>query len=300
MTSRQFSLIALKGFGMGAANVVPGVSGGTIALLTGIYSEIVDALSALTDKQTWQDLLHGRFKDFWTRIHGPFLLALFVGLVVSVFSLAKLMTWALHHYPILTWAFFFGLILSSAYYMLRAIKGWKLRDVLLTLGGVVLGIVVCTLSPTHTPDDMWFLFVCGAVSVCTMILPGVSGSFVLIIMGKYDYVMDAVSTLNIPVLVVFALGCVVGLLAFAKLLHWLLARWERQTMLVLVGFVLGSLVRVWPWADMEAIRAAQLLRTGAADPVALQVPGAIVCALLGIALVVVLEILGAKNKKEAQ
>ena len=300
MTPKEFSLIALKGFGMGAANVVPGVSGGTIALLTGIYSDIVDALSALTDKQTWQDLLHGRFKAFWTRVHGPFLLALFVGLVVSIFSLAKLMTWALGHYPVLTWAFFFGLIIASAFYMLRDIKEWKLRDVLLTIGGVALGILVCTLSPTQTPDSMWFLFICGAVSVCTMILPGVSGSFVLIIMGKYDYVMDAVSTLNVPVLVVFALGCVVGLLAFAKFLHWLLARWERQTMLVLVGFVLGSLVRVWPWADMDAVRAAQVLRTGAADPVAMQIPGAVLFALIGVGLVVVLETLGAKNKKEAQ
>ena len=180
--------------------------------------------------------------------------------------------------------------------MLRDIKGWKVKDVIVTLAGVALGLVICTLSPTQTPDSMWFIFICGAIAVCTMILPGISGSFILVILGKYDYVMSAVSGMNIPVLLVFALGCVIGILAFAKFLHWLLARWERQTMLVLVGFVIGSLVKVWPWADTQACAEAQMLRTGIAEPLDKQIPGAIIWCIVGVALIVAIQLLGSKKK----
>lgn len=237
---------------MGAANVVPGVSGGTVALITGIYKELIEALNGMMEKTSWQILLKGDLRGFWKRIHGPFLLWLGIGVVLSIFSLAKLMTYSLEHYPVQTWACFFGLIVASAILMFRDIKGWGIRELLFTLAGVALGLAVCTLSPTNTPDNWFFIFLCGAIAVCTMILPGVSGSFILVVMGKYDYIMAAVATLDWPVLLVFALGCVVGLLAFAKLLHWLLARYEKPTMLVLLGFVLGSLVKVWPWANESA------------------------------------------------
>jgi len=310
-------MVALKGFGMGAANVVPGVSGGTIALLTGIYNQIVDSLAAFTNKETWKSLLHGQWKRFWEDINGGFLLALGIGVVVSIFSLAKLMTWALSHYPILTWAFFFGLIIASVFYMLKDVRNWRAKDVLVMIVGIILGVVICTLSPTQTPDDMWFIFICAAIAICTMILPGISGSFILVILGKYDYIMQAVSDLNWPVLIVFALGCAVGLLAFARLLQWLLSRWERETMLVLIGFVIGSLIRVWPWADKDAIMEAQALRAGIGEQSAgsvgdildslpekidslqtmdPQIAGAIICCLIGIALVVVLESLGKKKE----
>ena len=292
----NYMITALKGFGMGAANVIPGVSGGTVALLTGIYSEIVAALDSVTGKETWSDLLHGRFREFWRDIHGPFLLSLGLGVLASIFSLAKLMTWVLAHYPILTWAFFFGLIASSAVVMFRDIRGWDFRSVLFALCGAVLGVALCTLTPTRTPDGAFFLFICGALAICTMILPGISGSFILLILGKYDFVMRAVSGLDIPVLLVFGLGCIIGLLAFAKFLHWLLDRWEKQTMLVLLGFVTGSLVKVWPWADRSAAEAAQLLRTGSSSPLDLQIPWAIVWCFAGVALVSVLEIAGRRNK----
>ena len=248
---------AIKGFFMGAANVIPGVSGGTIALITGIYSEIVDALNSVMEKQTWRSLLKGEWRKFWQCIHGPFLLSLGIGIIASILSLAKLMTCVLEFFPIQTWSLFFGLIVASAVIMLRDLKDWKLKDVLFALAGVVLGVVICTLSPTSTPDDMWFIFVCGAVAICTMILPGISGSFILLVFCKYDYIMTAIAEMNIPVLAVFAAGCLVGILAFSKFLHWLLARCERQTMLVLLGFVLGSLVKVWPWSNPEAICASQ-------------------------------------------
>ncbi len=290
--------VALKGFGMGAANVVPGVSGGTIALLTGIYADIVNALNAVTEKQTWKALLKGRLAEFWKLINGDFLIALMVGVVVSVFSLAKVVTSCLTLYPILTWAFFFGLILASTVIMFRDVKDFRLRDMIFVICGIVIGVVVCTLSPTETRDDIWFIFICGAVSICAMILPGISGSFILLVMGKYNYVMQAISDFNWPIIIVFAIGCAVGILAFAKFLHWLLARWERQTLLVLLGFVLGSLIRVWPWYDSAAVEKAQQLRTGSAAPLDLQIPEAVLWCVVGIALVVLFDVLGSRSRKK--
>ena len=239
------------------------------------------------------------------------------GVLLSVFTLAKLMVYVMAYYPVQTWAFFFGLIIASAVYMIADIKGWKLFDYLFFIGGIALGVVICTMSPTDTPDGLWFIFICGAIAVCTMILPGISGSFILVILGKYDYVMQAVSNLDIPVLAVFGIGCVIGILAFSKFLHWLLARCERQTMLVLVGFVIGALVKVWPWNDMTAVAKAQFLRSGmsAADAstavsalvengavlrqvIDPQTTGAIIWALAGLVTVVLIEFLSKREGAE--
>lgn len=311
-------LTGLKGFGMGAANVIPGVSGGTIALLTGIFTEIIDALNALMDPSSWKMLLKGQFREFWKYIHGTFLVSLLVGVLISIFSLAKLMVYVMHFYPVQTWAFFFGLIIASSVYMIYDIKGWKFVDVLFFAVGIALGVVICTLSPTTTPDDLWFIFICGAIAVCTMILPGISGSFILVILGKYDYIMQSVNQLNLPVLLVFGIGCVIGILGFSKFLHWLLKRYERATMLTLVGFVIGALVKVWPWNDMTAVAEGQLLRSGmtaetaqagaqallsagnAAQGIDLQIPGAIIWAIAGLALVAVLEYLSSLQKLMAE
>jgi len=287
-------IVALKGFGMGAANVIPGVSGGTIALLTGIFGKLIDCLNSLMQIDTYKLLFKGDFKGFWQKIDGRFLVALIIGVLVSVFSLAKLMEYVLHTHPVQTWGFFFGMIAASAVVMLLDVKNWKWKDVCWAVFGVILGVVICTLSPTQTTDDLWFIFICGAIAICTMILPGVSGSFILLIFGKYDYIMSAVSSLNWPVLIVFALGCVIGILAFSKFLHWLLEKFERQTMLVLVGFVIGSLVKVWPWNDRAAVAAGNVLSGSA--PNDLHVTGAIIWAFVGIFLVWLLETLSAKKK----
>lgn len=307
-------ITGVKGFCMGAANVIPGVSGGTIALLTGIFTEIIDSLNALMDPSSWKLLIHGQLREFWRYIHGTFLVSLFVGVLVSIFSLAKLMVYVMDFYPVQTWAFFFGLIIASSAYMIYDIKGWKVNDVLFFVAGIILGVVICTLSPTTTPDSLWFIFICGAIAVCTMILPGISGSFILVILGKYDFIMQSINQMNIPVLLVFGLGCVIGILGFSKFLHWLLKRFERPTMLVLVGFVLGALVKVWPWNDMEAVAEGQMLRSGM-DPesasaaaellmdsgapmkvIDMQIPGAIIWALAGLVLVAVLEYLSTLHK----
>ena len=287
-------VVALKGFAMGAANVIPGVSGGTIALLTGIFNELIESLNALMSVSSWKMLLQGRFADFWKAIHGTFLLWLAIGVVLSVFSLAKLMEYVLSHHPVQTWAFFFGLIIVSAIFLLSDIKGWKGSDILWLVAGIVLGAFICLMSPTETTSDLWFIALCGAIAVCTMILPGISGSFILVLFGKYEYIMKAVSELNIPVLLIFALGCVIGIIAFSKFLHWLIGKYEKQTLLVLIGFTIGALVKVWPWADKAANEAANALTGVPAGT--LHVPGAVLWALIGAGLVLVLELLSANNR----
>jgi len=288
-------VVALKGFAMGAANVIPGVSGGTIALLTGIFNELIDALNAIMSVSTWKLLIKGQFKEFWETIHGTFLLWLAIGVIISVFSLAKLMEYVLAHHPVQTWAFFFGLIVVSALFMLSDIKGWKGKEVAWLVLGIALGAFICLLSPTETTSDMWFIAVCGAIAICTMILPGISGSFILVLLGKYEYIMKAVSDLNIPVLLVFAIGCVIGIVAFSKFLHWLIGKYEKQTLLVLIGFTIGALVKVWPWTDKAACEAANVLN---GQPVeALHIGGAVLWALIGAGLVLALELL--TRKKDA-
>ncbi|MBQ6178330.1 MAG: DUF368 domain-containing protein [Bacteroidales bacterium] len=280
---------------MGAANVIPGVSGGTIALLTGIFNELIEALNAIMSVSTWKLLIKGQFKEFWETIHGTFLLWLAIGVVISVFSLAKLMEYVLAHHPVQTWAFFFGLIVVSAVFMLSDIKGWKGKEVAWLVLGIALGAFICLLSPTETTSDMWFIAVCGAIAICTMILPGISGSFILVLLGKYEYIMKAVSDLNIPVLLVFAVGCVIGIVAFSKFLHWLIGKYEKQTLLVLIGFTIGALVKVWPWADKVACETANVLN---GQPVkALHIGGAVLWALIGAGLVLALELL--TRKKDA-
>ena len=286
--------VAAKGFAMGAANVIPGVSGGTIALLTGIFNELIGALNALLTPKAWKLLFKGSFREFWEYIHGTFLLWLGVGVVASVFSLAKLMEYVLSHHPVQTWAFFFGLILVSAVFMLADLKGKKAVDVLWLAIGAAMGAAICLLSPSTTPDAPWFIAICGAIAICTMILPGISGSFILVLLGKYDYIMGAVSNLDIPVLAVFAVGCVVGSVAFSKILHWLIAHFEKQTLLVLIGFTVGSLVKVWPWADKAAYQAANAL-TGCPEG-ELHILSAVICALVAAASVIVLEVLAHRAK----
>ena len=253
-------MVAVKGACMGAADVIPGVSGGTIAFIMGIYDEFVGSLASI-NADAVRMLLKGQFKAFWKHINGTFLLSLVIGIGFSVVMLAGLMQYLLEWHPIQTWAFFFGLIVASSIFILRGISGWRWRDGLLLVFGVLLGATICTLSPTQTPDALWFIFLSGAIAICAMILPGISGSFILLILGKYQFIMGCISDLtsgvdfgrNLLILSVFLIGAIIGILSFSKLLHWLLARWQKETMLVLAGFIIGSLVKVWPWSNTEAL-----------------------------------------------
>lgn len=295
----------LKGAGMGAADVVPGVSGGTIAFMTGIYEDLVGSLNNINMKAL-KLLFSGKIKEFWEHINGKFICSVLLGILISVLSIAKIMTYLLEIHPIQTWAFFFGLIVASSIFMIRDIKGWKLKEVVFMALGIVLGVTVCTLSPTQTPEDLWFVFISGAIAICAMILPGISGSFILLILGKYHFILKQVDDLtsgvfgkNVLVLVVFVLGCVVGILAFSKFLHWLLGKWEKETLIVLIGFIIGSLVKVWPWSDQAALAEAQVLRGGLPAPLDLQIPSALIFFAIGLTAVSMLQFLSARSKKQA-
>ena len=261
---KDYLLVSVKGACMGAADVIPGVSGGTIAFIMGIYDEFVGSIASI-NAEAVRLLFKGQFKAFWKHINGTFLLSLVAGIGVSVIVLARLMQMLLNLYPNQTWAFFFGLIVASSIFILRGISGWRLKEAGFLVGGIILGAVVCTLSPTQTPDALWFIFLSGAIAICAMILPGISGSFILLILGKYQYIMSAISGLvsgenfgsNLLILTIFLIGAVCGILAFSKLLHWLLARWNKETLIILAGFIIGSLVKVWPWSNMAAIVCSQ-------------------------------------------
>ena len=321
--------IAVKGACMGAADVIPGVSGGTIAFIMGIYDRFVGAIAAI-NAEALKLLLRGRFRDFWKHIDGSFLLSLILGIGISVVGLAGLMQMLLADFPIQTWAFFFGLIVASSIFILRGISGWAWKDGGFLALGVVLGVVICTLSPTQTPDALWFIFLSGAIAICAMILPGISGSFILLILGKYQYIMGTITTLvgnigvlwgsseasltlfweSLAVMAVFGVGAVVGILGFSKFLHWLLARWNKETLIVLAGFIIGSLVKVWPWSNTEAIvrsqfpevadlaEAAEIARyQSLIDP---QIWSAVIFAIVGFCLVSGIEIIGKFIAKKNQ
>ena len=314
-------MVAVKGACMGAADVIPGVSGGTIAFIMGIYDEFVGSLASING-DALKLLLKGRFSAFWKHINGSFLLSLVAGIGISVIALAGLMQMLLSDFPIQTWAFFFGLIVASSLFIIRGISGWKLREGLLLVFGILLGAVICTLSPTQTPDGLWFIFLSGALAICAMILPGISGSFILLILGKYEYVLGAISGLvagvdpgrNLLILGVFGLGAIIGILAFSRFLHWLLARWQKETMIVLAGFIIGSLVKIWPWSNAEAIVLSQfpeLAASGESLPAEiisqymasadLHIGGAVLFVLIGFCLVTGIEMAGklVSRKKSA-
>ena len=317
----DYIMVAVKGACMGAADVIPGVSGGTIAFITGIYDQLIESINSINGTAL-KLFFSGKFKEFWKHINGSFLVSLFCGILVSVLSLAGLMQYLLEHHPIQTWAFFFGLIVASSIFILRGIQGWNMKSAMFPVLGVVLGIVVCTLSPTQTPDALWFIFLSGAIAICAMILPGISGSFILLILGKYKYIMGAITGLttgaavgeSLVILCVFAVGAVCGILAFSRLLHWLLARFNKETLMVLAGFIIGSLVKVWPWSNMEAIVISQFpeiadmaAATQQAIPaevladyipqVDMQIGSAVLFALIGFFLVAGIEILGKAMKR---
>lgn len=297
--------IAVKGACMGAADVIPGVSGGTIAFIMGIYDQFVGSIASI-NAEAVKLLFSGKLKAFWKHINGNFLLALVLGIGTSVVALAGLMQMLLTEHPIQTWAFFFGLIVASSIFILKGISNWKLRDGAFLVFGIILGVVICTLSPTQTPDTLWFIFLSGALAICAMILPGISGSFILLILGKYQYIMGTITSCvsnvgaiwgaegadaalfwdSAIVLAVFLVGAVVGILSFSKFLHWLLARWHKETLIVLAGFIIGSLVKVWPWSNAEALAQENM-----------HIGGAIAFALIGFFLVTGIELVGKLIKK---
>ncbi|MGN0056846.1 MAG: DUF368 domain-containing protein [Phocaeicola plebeius] len=245
---KDYGLLVLKGMGMGAADVVPGVSGGTIAFIVGIYDELIQSIKSI-DLTALRLFLTGRFAEAWTRVNGYFLLSILAGIGISVFSLAKIITWLLTNHPVLVWAFFFGLVLASAWLVAKDVSRWTWKTVLGFVAGTVSAYFITVATPAETPSNLLFVFVCGAVAICAMILPGISGSFILVLLGKYFYIMDAVKSLRLLVLGVFAAGACVGITTFSRLLSFALSHVRNLTLAVLSGFMLGSLNKVWPWKE---------------------------------------------------
>jgi len=249
MSKRVRELVAIlaKGMGMGAADIIPGVSGGTIAFITGIYSRLLQAISHF-DLKSLSLLGRGKVMDFWQRIDGSFLFPLFVGILISLFTLGRIIAYWLAVYPIQVWSFFFGLILVSALVILRKIKKHTIGIYVLVVLGAILAYYITTATPATTPESGWFLFLSGAIAIIAMILPGISGSFILLLLGKYAFILQKVLVeFNVKVIVLFVLGCIVGLLSFSRLINWLLRRYHDLTIAALSGFMIGSLNKVWPW-----------------------------------------------------
>ncbi len=291
----------LKGLGMGTADVIPGVSGGTIAFITGIYEELINSIRSL-DGQALGLLLRMQWTAFWKKTNAAFLLAVLAGLFTSLLSLAKLMIYALGTYPIPVWSFFFGLILISSPLILREIKKWSLSTALAGIIGVAVAYGITIITPAQTPTQEWFIFVCGAIAICAMILPGISGAFILLLLGKYEYMINALVQLDVVTVVVFLAGCGLGLLGFSRLLGWILKNYRYPALALLAGFMIGSLNKVWPWKEVlifrinhegvqvpaidQSIWPGQYLEKTGSDPHIFQ---AILFAALGILVVVGVE-----------
>lgn len=236
----------LKGMAMGAADVVPGVSGGTIAFITGIYEELVNALNCV-DLTALKMLFSGQVLAAWLHINGNFLAVLFAGILVSIFSMANLVSWLLDEHPIIVWAYFFGLILASVVMLAQKVDLRNLRYLIALLIGAGVAFEITQMTAVSINPTGWVITACGALAICAMILPGISGSFILLLLGMYEPVLNAVKGFEIRTICLFALGCAIGLIAFSRLLSWLLSRYHQLTLAVLTGFILGSLNKMWPW-----------------------------------------------------
>jgi putative membrane protein len=247
-------LLWLKGVLMGAADVVPGVSGGTMALITGIYDRLIGAIASISPKNA-QLLFQGQLAEFWRRIDGAFLLSLLAGIATAFVFLAGLIRWLLQHQPLVTWSFFFGLILASAVLIVQRAKITSPAALLWIIPGLVLGWWISGLTQVQIAPSLLMVFFSGMLAITAMILPGISGSFILLLLGMYSVLLAAVDERQWTVLAVFVAGAVGGLLGFSHFLKWLLARYHRQTLLFLCGLMLGSLRKIWPWKTIAATEA---------------------------------------------
>lgn len=246
---KDYATLMLKGMGMGAADVVPGVSGGTIAFIVGIYDELINSIKSI-NANSIKLLLTGKLSAFWKSINGSFLFSILLGVGISVFSLAKVITWLLTDHPVLVWSFFFGLVLASTWFVSKDIKEWNWKTILAFIVGAGVAYYITVATPAETPTNYLFIFLCGAIAICAMILPGISGSFILVLLGKYFFIMEAVKTLDLVIIAIFGCGAFIGITSFSRILSYALKHFRNITLSVLTGFMLGSLNKVWPWKEV--------------------------------------------------
>ncbi len=244
----QYFIITLKGVAMGAADAVPGVSGGTIAFISGIYEELVTTISNIKPS-LFKTLKNKGLKAFWEQANANFLIALLTGILISFVSFMRLAKYLIENHPILIWSFFFGLIIASIIYVGKQIKKWQLSTIVALIFGTVLAYYITTLPSLGTNESAYFLFFAGALAICAMILPGISGSFILVILGAYKTLSDALHDFDLKRIVIFAAGALIGLLSFSHVLKWLFKNYENTTLALLTGFIVGSLNKIWPWKE---------------------------------------------------
>lgn len=263
----DYLIITLKGLAMGAADVVPGVSGGTIAFISGIYQELIDSINNV-NLSVLKTFKKEGLKAAWQQVNGSFLLALLIGIGISILTFSKVITHLLETQPILVWSFFFGLIIASIALIWKETSNWKIVDILALIIGIALSYYITIARPVSSPDSYWYLFLSGFIAIIAMILPGISGAFILLLMGSYETVIgtinqfrDGLVNFNTEVLGqailklgVFAIGAIIGLKSFSKVLHWMFEKHKNTTLALLIGFMAGSLNKVWPWKQVLETR----------------------------------------------
>jgi putative membrane protein len=275
---------------MGAADLIPGVSGGTIALILGIYEELIQSVKMLGRAPFWRSLVRLDLRGAFLAINGWFLLSLAVGVLLAIVTLARAFYYLSHTYPVMLASFFFGLVAASVWLVAQRIERWRARNALGFAGGAAIAFAVVGLTPAQTPEAAWFLFLSGAIGACALILPGISGAFILLLLGKYEFVLSAVNRGDIATLAIVVVGGLVGLVSFAQLLGWLFRRYPNFTLAVLAGFMLGSLRKLWPWKEAGALEPEELVgnvlpELFVAGSLNSEVILGVVWALLGAALV---------------
>ena len=315
----DYLVIIFKGIAMGAADVVPGVSGGTIAFISGIYEELIESIDKvnLSVIKVWKQ---DGFKAAWNSFNGNFLLALFSGIAISILSLAKIIKWLLHNEPILLWSFFFGLVLASILYIAKQIKGWSVKLVIAIIITTIISFFITLAEPFASPDSPYYLLFCGFIAIIAMILPGVSGAFILLILGAYQTAIDTINNLRDGLLtgnmelfkdaflkfVLLAVGAIIGLKVFSKALNWMLKHHKNLTLAILTGFMIGSLNKIWPWKEIIKTRinsegeVVTLLDRSISPTTYIgdnELVMAIVFIVIGFAVILILEGLGKQKNK---
>jgi putative membrane protein len=298
----QYFFITLKGLAMGAADVVPGVSGGTIAFISGIYEELITSINNV-NISLFKTLKKNGFQAFWKQLNGNFLVALFTGIFISVFSLAKGISWLLVNQPILLWSFFFGLVVASIFFVGKSLERWNMVAVVMFVLGAAIAFYITTLPPAENTESLPFLFFSGALAICAMILPGISGAFILVLLGSYKVILDAVHEKDFKIVATVGLGAIFGILSFAKLLKWMFSHYKDLTLAVLTGFILGSLNKIWPWKKVLETKIFDdkviIIQDQSISPFAFdgdnQLLFAIILALIGFSLIFILEKLASKK-----
>ena len=250
---KKSATLLLKGIAMGAADVVPGVSGGTIAFITGIYEELLATIAGI-NLTTFKTLKTDGVKGFWKAINGNFLLPLICGIAISIVSLAHAVTYALENHPLLVWGFFFGLVVASTIVVGKTIKKWNFKLFVSLILGAAFAFWITTLNPGEGSSQSWYIFVSGVLAICAMILPGISGAFILLLLGSYNTILTAIKSLDVTTAAIFAIGCVTGLLSISKLLSWAFKHYHNLMISVLTGFLIGSLNKLWPWKNTISTR----------------------------------------------